>query len=160
MTRILVIDQPTRDRIAAIKAYALEHVYTRNRLEHIMAMGESVGCSKEHCIEIPMGYRVVYSIEDQPEPIGRCTHMSFSLDGPKGAMPALEAVALIMEEFGVDPLTNDVGRNSEGLISVWLEKIKYGGGEAVNVLNKMEVTPEWIATKKKIVMTPKQSSQE
>jgi hypothetical protein len=73
---------------------------------------------------IPDGYRVVFSIEEQP--IGWCRHLSVSVD-KKGKYPTPQAVELIMQEFGM-------GNDIDNSLKVWMEK----EGEAINVVTKME----------------------
>jgi hypothetical protein len=74
---------------------------------------------------IPNGFRVVYSIEEQP--IGWCGHLSVSVDSPE-KVPGIPAVEAIMAEFGM-------GKDINNCLNVWIEETE---PRAVNVLTKLE----------------------
>ena len=136
--RLLIITPEVDKRIAEIIAYSKAHPFTEEMMKEMIAAEYPAGDNEAHVIEIPMGYRVVYTIEQQPEPVGLVVHMSFSVDGPEGAMPNEIAVREIARSFGV---TNE--QQTIGLANMWLEKIDYGGGHSINFLWKVEITDEW-----------------
>lgn len=70
-------------------------------------------------LEIPVGYRVALSTEDQPA--GRCRHLSISV-AKKGMLPHADAAIMIMEHFGVTEV-----------IARWLEEFE-PGHHAINVV--------------------------
>lgn len=73
-------------------------------------------------IWIQHGYRVAYSVEEQPT--GMCAHLSISVD-KKGKLPHPVAVNEIAKEFGIDM--------EKDKITGWVEE--FGPGrEAVNVV--------------------------
>lgn len=77
-------------------------------------------------IALPVGFRVCYSHEIQPEapPPGLCHHISISVERP-GQLPPVEAVEMIIRAFGMSELADAA--------AVWVEDI--GPGErAVNVV--------------------------
>lgn len=80
--------------------YARTHPISRATLAyHVEHPSTAVG--DDHCLEVvvPIGYRCVYSHEDQP--MGPCRHLSVSQDeAPAGKGPHTEAVAMLMEAFG------------------------------------------------------------
>jgi hypothetical protein len=81
-------------------------------------------------VELPVGYRVSISFEEQPA--GMCLHVSMSI-GAQGKVPGPEAVSLVMEAIGVENALHN-GR-------VWIEDfLIHGkpGGKAVNVVVLME----------------------
>jgi hypothetical protein len=70
-------------------------------------------------IIIPMGYRVAYSVEEQP--IGMCGHLSISVD-KKGKLPSIDAISAIAQEFGMFA------------DNAWLEEFE-PGHKAVNIVS-------------------------
>jgi hypothetical protein len=133
MARVLMIDDRVTKRIAEIKAYAALHVFTMDQLKAIMKAGPSAAAGTDPGFRmiIPMGYRTVYTLEDQPEPVGRCTHVSISLDGPKGAMPHPIAVNTILQAFGIPPIEH------KRAVYMGLEDIEDGGGKAVSIITPL-----------------------
>jgi hypothetical protein len=77
-----------------------------------------------HSMKISQGYRVVFSIEEQP--VGWCKHLSVSVDAV-GRLPCQEAVELIMKEFGM-------GNDIHDCLNIWIEK----ESQAVNVLTRKD----------------------
>jgi len=90
-------------------------------------------------LDIPVGYRVTFTIEQQRPPLDWVRHISVSIDmqSPDRPLPSLEAVQYLMAEFGFRPLNqkDDV---------IFLEDIKGGsvdGKKAVNIVQKIHATP-------------------
>lgn len=118
----LVIDDLVRARIREVKAYAEAHKCGIHELFHrIKHKTQPIGTDTGFCVEIPMDYRVVYSIEEQPEPHGWCHHLSMSV-GAKGRAPNEHALLLIAQEFGcrIDSLEKTImyleGEESTGAV--------------------------------------------
>jgi hypothetical protein len=116
-----MIGATERERIAEMIAYAKAHPVTFDIKDaHPTDSGvlkledRKPGYERppsQHMV-FPGGYRVAFSIEQQPA--GLCTHLSVSVEGrsKKGMMPSLQAVAMIAEEFGV-PFPPDKGWHEE-----------------------------------------------
>lgn len=75
-----------------------------------------------HSVSLPVGYFVTYSHEHQP--FGLARHISISVRH-HGKMPAPVAVEMILQEFGMMPLSAAVG--------VWIEDIE-DGRKAINIV--------------------------
>jgi hypothetical protein len=76
-------------------------------------------------VELPVGYRVNISFEEQPA--GMCLHLSMSTSA-KGKVPGPEAVGMVLGTLGLGDLTPD---------RIWLEEFEIDGkpgGQAVNAL--------------------------
>lgn len=89
------------------------------------AVGDDPGLS---CV-IPVGYRVVFSIEEQPAPLLWCRHLSVSVIGPmsEGCLPGVFAVEEISKLFGF----RDGIKQVRG--AVWREEER-----AINIVEAME----------------------
>lgn len=102
--RPLIIDAEAKGKIAAVLDYAEKHRLPRSELERRVNLAnqgkpeQAVGDDPLHACYLEMGFKVVCSIEEQP--MGWCKHISVSVDDPK-KVPHIEAVRLIMREFGV-----------------------------------------------------------
>lgn len=124
--RILEINQYTKEDIRKVIKYAEQNKIDLNMTKLIMA-GDlpPIGDNSDYIIYIHDGFRVAYSIEQQPEPTGWCDHISISVD-TEGKYPHEMAVEEILKEFGMKSLDES--------LSIWLEKEI----QAVNVLQKKE----------------------
>jgi hypothetical protein len=88
--RGLVMNEEVRAAIRRVVSYAEANRVTRARLLAMMELEEApVGDAAAHCVEVPDGYRCVFSIEEQP--VGWCRHLSVSVRAPqaKGRCPVL-----------------------------------------------------------------------
>lgn len=93
---LLIIDTDAKQRIAKLKTYAESNELSFDDLLDISNdPSKAVGYLKEHNCKLDMGYRVVFTIEQQPK--FKAKHISISLNEKH---PPLEAVELILEEFG------------------------------------------------------------
>ena len=120
--RVFQIDDDTRKEIKKVKAFAYKHKVDEANLRATMAgIVEPVGDDPDYVVHIHDGYRVVYSVEEQP--IGDCHHISVSID-KKGKTPNPIAVEMILEEFGMKKL--------EDSLEVWPE------GIAINIIQEIE----------------------
>lgn len=135
MTRILAIDEITRQRIASLIEIAKKNPVAFDLVrDHAMEPETRVLALKDRkpalvrprsaSIEIPFGYRAAFSIEQQPT--GLVRHLSISVD-TVGKCPHEAAVAMIAEAFGM----------MEPFDAVWLEEFD-PGHHAVNVCKLVE----------------------
>jgi hypothetical protein len=139
--RPLVIGPDQLARCAEIRRYAEANVYTMDEMKGVMILGAEVapGTDERFRCVIPMGFRCVFTLEQQPEPVGLCTHLSVSLaDGRPGGCPNPMAMTEIQKAFG---LTEE--QIVYGHIHTWIEPLDYDPGQAINMLNKVEVTQQW-----------------
>ena len=121
--RILQIDNDAREKIKKLIDYACEHKINEKSLRAMLAGKEKpVGDNSDYAIHLYDGFRIVYSIEEQP--IGDCHHISISVD-EIDIYPHPAAVEEILKEFGM---------KKEDSISVWKED----NYQAINLLQKVE----------------------
>lgn len=128
--RPLVLDETARARIKAVVEYAKAHPVDLRQL--VRTLGNetlAVGSDAQHVCEIDFGYRCVFSIEEQPPPVGLCRHLSISVN-EKGKGPALAAVDALAREFGFKGSETAVGR-------VWREDLE-DGYAALNLVQQIE----------------------
>lgn len=122
--RVLVIGQEEKEEtIKTLIEYAKSHPISRQQLEQKSII---VGNIKEYVCTIPMGFRVVFSFENQP--IGWCRHISISVPD-NNKLPSPQAVSMIIEEFGFPSNINDQD-------NVWIETESIPN--AVNVIKQVE----------------------
>lgn len=81
-----------------------------------------------YSIELPVGYHLTYSRENQP--CGLCHHLSVSVER-ENQMPHPEAVEMILQAFGMEPVMQS--------ISIWLEPVD-DTTQAINLLQLVEPT--------------------
>lgn len=133
---VLMVGVTERERIAEIIAYAKANPVPLELVKQGIADWTDVLELKDRKpgfarppsahMEFPGGYRAAFSIEQQPA--GWCSHLSISVAGRsvKGAMPGVEAVKMIAEEFGV-PFPPEKG---------WSEEFE-PGEYAINLLSML-----------------------
>lgn len=136
--RPLLITDAVRAEVARVMVHAERERFTLDELlqrcrgetfrdgqynpsQDIPAIGDDPG----HCCEIPFGYRVVFSIEEQMPPLGWCRHISISVD-EDGMLPSEVAAMEIARLFG---FTDDP------------KKCYLEGERAVNFVQPMEPLP-------------------
>lgn len=129
MTRMLIIREKERLAIAELRAFANANIFEARELletatKNIRAYRDFM---KILSINIPNGYRVTYSHEQQP--VGLCSHISVSVDAVR-MLPSVPAMDLILQEFSMRPITES--------ISVWIEDVD-ATHKAVNVIQLLEV---------------------
>jgi hypothetical protein len=125
---VLAITAEVESRAKQIVTYAQEHPITHEEAVAMMK-GEKrpVGMRPEYQMEVPIGFKVVYSWERQPLPLGWCTHISVSTATPgKAPHPAIVDAILLLFEIGKKHDQADYG---------YMEDIG-NGCEAVNLLFK------------------------
>jgi hypothetical protein len=117
--RPLVIGPEQRARCAEIRRYAEANIYTMDEMKGVMILGAEVapGTDERFRCVIPMGFRCVFTLEQQPNPI---------------AMTEIQKAFGLTEEQIVD-----------GYIHTWIEPLDYDPGQAINMLNKVEVNQQW-----------------
>lgn len=124
----LVIGQVQREQIATLRAIAGANPQDPRDVMFAAERGGEVfrAMMALLTVELPIGYFVTYSHETQP--IGLCHHLSVSVRRPN-KMPSVEAVEMILEEFGMRPLQTSA--------SIWNEQISPTIA-AVNIVQKVE----------------------
>ncbi len=138
MSRALVLGEEQRELIryslamAREKPVSLDYVIA-NRLPNeskVVSYRDKPTCERPPSVmfELPVGFTVAISIEEQPA--GRCKHLSVSVDA-KGALPPPAAFRMIAAEFGMDC--------EQGLM--WIEEFA-PGRSAVNLVTLDEPTDE------------------
>ena len=121
LMRALIIDEKSRVDINKLIDFSKIHQYKIDDLKKVMeGLQEPAGNCPDHVIHLPEGFRVVYSIEEQPK--GLCHHLSISVDG--NLYPSEVAVQEIMKEFGIKTKISQC-------TSVWIEKEV----RAINILD-------------------------
>jgi len=121
----LCIDDATKIKIKQVVANAQLHPWTSDIMRRVM-QGEypPAGDYENLKIIIPVGYKAVFSLEEQP--LGWCQHLSVSIN-TEGKLPSQEAIAVIMEEFGM-------GADLHDCISVWVDP----DTQSINVLTALK----------------------
>ncbi len=101
--RPLVISEAERARVREVREYAEHHRYPAAEVLYLMSHPERApGLNPERAMVFPLGYRCVFTIEEQP--CGWCRHLSVNVMEKK-LLPSREAVAELCRQFGfVKPL--------------------------------------------------------
>lgn len=95
----LNITMATWEEAARVQAYAFQHRETLRALRNRMSTGtKPPGMDEGHCLSIPVGYKVVYAIEQNAP--GWCHHLLIYVTQPK-MDPNPGAVTRILELFGI-----------------------------------------------------------
>jgi hypothetical protein len=138
--RPMVLTPEIREHIAKMVKYAFEnsigYAQMKSRCDNPKAY-EPLGNDPNRTIEIPMGYRATFTVEEQGGPLGWVRHLSVSIDlrDTGKPLPSLHAVNQLMVEFGFNPL-------NEKADVVFIEDMAGGpcdGKKAVNILQT--ITP-------------------
>lgn len=114
--RALIIDGDARLRIKALYDYAIAHPFTMDDvLDRISPTKPTPppGENPDFVIHLAVGYKVVFSIENQPQ-VGDICHISISVDAAD-KLPQPFAVEEIMKEFGFP------GESLSEAIELWIE---------------------------------------
>jgi len=129
MSHPLAIDEQIRGFIERVLNYAEENKISFDMTKEMIAgTRPPIGDNRNYVCYIPVGFRVAYSIEEQP--CGWCRHMSVSVS-TKDRVPSIPAVEMLMKEFGFEGTINDQ-------LHVGMEDIGEGH-RAVNVLAMIEL---------------------
>jgi hypothetical protein len=115
--RALVIGAREKAAIATLIAKAADHVTPLDAGKHAAEFRSQTGVGENAMnealtIDIPNGYSVTYTHEEQPG--GVCRHMSVSVADAPGRGPNPHAVAMLMQEFGF--------KNAFGGAHMWLDE--------------------------------------
>lgn len=103
--RALLIDDVVKSNLRRLVEHAEKNVFTIDDLLNIKNGAEPPPGDREgFSCNIPIGFRVVFSIERQP--IGMVRHLSVSVDSEK-SLPHPHAVIEIMRELGFENLLED-----------------------------------------------------
>lgn len=95
--RALVLGPPERERIKQVMAFAEAHRFTVHDLWRVMAHPEDApGCDLNFCCVIPLWFKCVFTIDQQPK--GWMRHLSVSVLG--NGWPHEKAVEMLGVEFG------------------------------------------------------------
>lgn len=91
---------------------------------------KAVGNDRRFVLIIPMGYRCVFSVEKQPEPLGLVRHLSVSvIDEDLACMPSPDGVVILAQLYGMPG-------GLRSMLKVWTEPLTCGGA-AVNLIQKL-----------------------
>ena len=131
--RPLAITPEVRDRAKAVQDYAFEHRENLVQLRNRMSTGAlPPGDFDNFVLNIERGYKVVYSINQQPAPHNWCHQISISVDTPK-MMPNPQAVVEILKLFGIEPKLNMPHGVLAEAVTIWEERVS-AATTAVNLL--------------------------
>ena len=129
----LIIGDNERQQIAELKAVAAANPMDARSILDVAKRDLAAfrDMMQTLSVKLPVGYSVCYSQEVQPEaptPTKLAHHISISVDR-SGKLPSPEAVEMILEAFGLQPLKQSHG--------VWFEDIA-PGERAVNVVQLVD----------------------
>lgn len=127
---VLIIDAGAEERARQLKSYAKLHPQNLAKLVRTIANPKlAVGNDPNFNMILLPAWRIVYSIEQQPNPVGWCEHISVSCQhngkwvvGPLGACKHM-----IFPLFDLKP---------ENLLKTWAEEVPETGEQAGNALFK------------------------
>ena len=103
--RTLFIDIAAKKAISNTVQYAIQHRISRvELLARMNSGGPAVGDDEGHCCYFQTGFKSVFSIEEQPS--GWSKHLSVSV-ADVNKVPSIEAIKMIMEEFGINKRLED-----------------------------------------------------
>jgi hypothetical protein len=126
-TRPFIIDDNLRKKIASLVTHAEKNPFTMDDLLDIKNGREKpAGDYDEFTLNLPFGYRIVYSIEEQPK--GKIRHLSMSVNEDE-KLPNEFVVREVMKLIGF--------KNELENCEVFLESISLSR-QAVNVLEIIE----------------------
>jgi len=98
--RPLIITPEIKEELLSLKEYAEKNTYSMDDLLDMYNKQKPVaGDVKEHVRYIPVGFRIVFSTENQIK--GFIKHLSVSID-EDNVLPGIPAVQLIMKELGFE----------------------------------------------------------
>lgn len=123
MMRVLLIDKNAKHEAKKVIAYAEKNIVTLAKVKLMMARDlPPVGDNPNHIFHIHNGYRVVFSIEEQP--FGLCNHISVSIES-KHKYPNPHAIEEILKLLNMDCKL----KNS---LKIWQEE----EWKAINIIQK------------------------
>lgn len=115
-------------KVVALRKYAEENPLCEYDMRRIEA-GEiaAPGDDPERHIVLPIDYRLVFTVEDQPGELGRCRHLSISTPDP-GRAPNPYMIEMVMPDFGFEKTLQEC--------YLWMEDIG-PNHKAVNILEPL-----------------------
>jgi hypothetical protein len=126
MSAPLIVAREDQDRIRNAARRALANPMSLEMLKRIAETGKRLeGAPKPEDVELPLGWRLNISCEEQPE--GLCFHLSMSTPTPMKTAPGPEAFKMVLDVLGCD----------EWVSSPWIENFTEDGafaGRAVSVV--------------------------
>lgn len=128
--RPLILDAETQGRIKAVKDYTTAHPVSTIQLYRTRANPSlCVGDNPAHVCLVANGYRVVFSLEQQPK-LGLCRHISVSVHPREEPpmYPSVPAVQLLCQVFGF-----------EGDITKTAHMVLDGDSNSVNIIQPVAV---------------------
>ena len=103
--RPLIIGDDERKKIRRLIDYAHKHIFDMKKMKKLTKGNiRPAGERKEFVIFLPIGFRIVYSLEEHP--MGLMKHLSISVEAA-GRYPSIEAVIMILKEFGFNSKIGD-----------------------------------------------------
>jgi hypothetical protein len=103
--RPLLIDEVAKTEVARVCEYAEENRISNREMKARITLPSHEYCAPGdepgHVCYFQMGFKCVLTIEEQNAPLGWCKHLSVSVADME-RMPHIEAVKLLMKEFGMN----------------------------------------------------------
>jgi hypothetical protein len=125
----LIIDENIKKRIKEIEFHAFNNVVPIRQLAESgkLKQGDPNPIQEyieNYELEIPVGFRVVFSVEEQgtPDESNLMRHLSMSVSG--GNIPNPLSVDMVAQEFDIPPIYN---------CAIWIEKFE-GSRLAINIV--------------------------
>lgn len=128
MSRILLMGPKEKEAIKTLVAYAESHRIDEDLLIKCLSGEWAAGDDPNYACYVEQGYRIVYSIEQQPS--GWYRHLSVSVDDSE-KYPNPVAVEMLMKEFGYKGGIKDCHVSVE-------ERIRLATGLVVNAINVLQ----------------------
>ena len=124
--RAMILGQEEMALIQRVKSYALSHLVSEERARQIRE-GDAppVGADQGHCCEIPVGFSLVFSIEECPDFFAR--HLTVSINSGPELFPHPSAIEALLTLFDMGALagadrvyetTNFRGHAAIGVVEV------------------------------------------
>ena len=130
MLEIIFMDNEVNNRIVEVILYAEANPFSFDVMKH--ASENKIAIIPEDCtdyqIELPMGYRIIYTVEEHP--MGLCRHISMSHEYK---IPKITDVLTILDNFGFYTKLQDKEAYT------YVEECIVDGNKckAINVIEKM-----------------------
>lgn len=100
MALVLITDKD-KEQVKRVIRYAAENVISLERMERIgKGLEPPVRNNENNTVQL-YGLAIVYTIDEQPQPLGECHHFSFSVP-QRGFIPGLEVIQSVLTIFGLD----------------------------------------------------------
>jgi len=130
-TRPLILDTDSRAAIAQVLSHAARHPVTLATLQSTRdGLSQPVGDSPAHVCIVPLGYRCVFSMEEQTA--GICRHLSVSVPGD-GLLPNHAAFEALCSEFGF--------QTPDSLPTTIYNEPISPGHHALNIIQRLSASP-------------------